>query len=342
MTWLTKDISLSNKVGSKKLSLRQQKKLIQLFHNLLSSGFTLTEMVDFLERSRLLTSVYTDQMRQSLLEGKSMAQLLADLGFSDGLVTQLALADVHGNTQKSLAGLEDYLEQVLIVRKKLIEVATYPLMLLAFLVLIMLGLKNYLLPQLEGENLATTLINHFPLIFLGIMAGLAFSGLLLSYFAKKIDKISLYSKLCKIPYLGQFISLYLTAYYAREWGNLIGQGLDLAQVVQIMQDQKSQLFQEIGLDMQRALLAGQAFHDKVLSYPFFKRELSLMIAYGEVKSRLGQELELYAKETWKTFFHKLNQASQLIQPLVFLFVALMIVMIYAAMLLPIYQNMPSF
>jgi competence protein ComGB len=30
---------------------------------------------------------------------------------------------------------------------------------------------------------------------------------------------------------------------------------------------------------------------------------------------------------------------QLIQPLVFLFVALMIVLIYAAMLLPIYQNM---
>lgn len=316
--------------------------MIQLFHNLLSSGFTLTEMVDFLDRSQLLKAEHTRQMRQSLLDGKSMAQLLADLGFSDGLVTQLSLADVHGNTQKSLSGLEDYLGQVLIVRKKLIEVATYPVILLGFLVLIMLGLKNYLLPQLEGENLATRLINHFPVIFLGTMAGLALSAFLLSHFSKKMDKIRLYSRLCRLPYLGQFISLYLTAYYAREWGNLIGQGLDLAQIVKLMQEQKSQLFQAIGRDMEQALLAGQAFHDKVLTYPFFKRELSLMIAYGEVKSRLGQELDLYAKETWETFFRKLNQASQLVQPLVFIFVALMIVMIYAAMLLPIYQNMPSF
>ncbi|MGZ7204745.1 competence type IV pilus assembly protein ComGB, partial [Streptococcus pyogenes] len=35
----------------------------------------------------------------------------------------------------------------------------------------------------------------------------------------------------------------------------------------------------------------------------------------------------------------INRAMQLIQPLIFLFVALMIVLIYAAMLLPIYQNM---
>ncbi|HGD4402830.1 TPA: type II secretion system F family protein, partial [Streptococcus agalactiae] len=33
------------------------------------------------------------------------------------------------------------------------------------------------------------------------------------------------------------------------------------------------------------------------------------------------------------------RATQLIQPVIFIFVALIIVMIYAAMLLPMYQNM---
>lgn len=306
------------------------------------SGFSLTDMVDFLDRSQLIKAVYVQQMRQSLLQGKGMASLLADLGFSDGLVTQMALADVHGNTLKSLESLEDYLSQILIVRKKLVEVLTYPILLLGFLVLIMLGLKNYLLPQLEGDNLASRLIEHFPQLFFGTIVGLAVCGFLLCYFSKKASKIRLYSHLSRLPYLGQFVQLYLTAYYAREWGNLLGQGLDLAQIVQLMQGQKSQLFQEIGRDLEQALLAGQAFHDKVLDYPFFRKELSLMIAYGEIKSRLGTELNLYAKETWATFFGRVNQASQLIQPLVFVFVAIMIVMIYAAMLLPIYQNMPTF
>lgn len=38
-------------------------------------------------------------------------------------------------------------------------------------------------------------------------------------------------------------------------------------------------------------------------------------------------------------FKRVHQAMNVIQPLVFVFVALMIVLLYAAMLLPIYQNM---
>ena len=86
-------------------------------------------------------------------------------------------------------------------------------------------------------------------------------------------------------------------------------------------------------------MSGQSFHQKVLDYPFFLRELSLMIEYGEVKSKLGRELDIYAEETWQNFFSQLTQATQLIQPLVFVFVASIIVLIYVAMLLPMYQNM---
>ena len=57
------------------------------------------------------------------------------------------------------------------VRKKLMEVATYPIiLLLGFLILIMLGLKNYLPPQLlEGmvkENWAVQLVQIFSQLFL--------------------------------------------------------------------------------------------------------------------------------------------------------------------------------
>jgi hypothetical protein len=50
-------------------------------------------------------------------------------------------------------------------------------------------------------------------------------------------------------------------------------------------------------------------------------------------------LLVYADESWAKFFEKVASAMDIIQPLVFLFVALMIVLIYAAMLLPIYAQM---
>ena len=256
----------------KKLSTPKQKKIIELFHNLFSSGFHLAEIVDFLRRSALLEEVYVTEMRAGLSAGQSFSEIVSRLGFSDNVVTQLSLSELHGNLTLSLGKIEAYLENLSKVKKKLIEVGTYPLMLLGFLVLIMLGLRNYL-------------------------------------------------------------------YYAREWGNMIGQGLELSQIFAIMQDQPSQLFQEIGADMAAALQAGQGYADKVASYPFFKKELSLMIEYGEVKSKLGSELEVYAEKTWEEFFLRINRAMNFIQPLVFIFVALVIVLLYAAMLLPIYQNM---
>ena len=38
-----------------------------------------------------------------------------------------------------------------------------------------------------------------------------------------------FSILARLPFLGIFVQTYLTAYYAREWGNMISQGMELTQ-----------------------------------------------------------------------------------------------------------------
>ena len=58
-----------------------------------------------------------------------------------------------------------------------------------------------------------------------------------------------------------------------------------------------------------------------------------------MKSTLGEELLLYSDASWQVFFDRVDTAMNLVQPLIFLFVGLMIVLIYAAMLLPIYAQM---
>ena len=307
--------------------------------NLYSSGFHLSEIVDFLGRSHLVESRLVSQMREDLSRGKSFSDMMAGIGFSDAVTTQLSLAELHGNLALSLEKISAYLENMRKVKKKLIEVSTYPLILLGFLVLIMLGLRNYLLPQMDAQNIGTQLINSFPQLFLALGAGLVTFFLLGFLYYRKSGKINVFRTLSHLPFGKGMIQAYLTAYYAREWGNLIGQGLELSQIFSMMQDQKSQLFQEIGRDLALSLDRGQSFSETVGGYPFFKEELPLMIEYGEVKSKLGSELEIYAEKTWEDFFRRVHKAMNVIQPLVFIFVALVIVLLYAAMLLPIYENL---
>ena len=287
----------------------------------------------------MLEKDYVAQMHQGLSQGKSFSEMMGSLGFSTAIVTQLSLAEVHGNLHLSLGKIEEYLDNLAKVKKKLIEVATYPLILLGFLLLIMLGLRNYLLPQLDRQNIATQIISNLPQLFLGSLGVVLVLFVIGFYWFQKSSKIAAFRLLARLPFFGTFIQTYLTAYYAREWGNMIGQGLELSQIFQMMQGQRSAMFQEIGKDLEVALQNGQEFSQVVKYYPFFKKELGLIIEYGEVKSKLGRELEVYAQKTWETFFKRVHQAMNVIQPLVFVFVALMIVLLYAAMLLPIYQNM---
>ena len=45
---------------------------------------------------------YVAQMHQGLVSGKSFSEMMESLGFSGVIVTQLSLAEVHGNLHLSL------------------------------------------------------------------------------------------------------------------------------------------------------------------------------------------------------------------------------------------------
>ena len=84
---------MQSKGRPKKLSTPKQKKIIELFYNLFSSGFHLAEIVDFLRRSALLEEVYVTEMRAGLSAGQSFSEIVSRLGFSDSVVTQLSLSE---------------------------------------------------------------------------------------------------------------------------------------------------------------------------------------------------------------------------------------------------------
>ena len=84
----------------------------------------------------------------------------------------------------------------------------------------------------------------------------------------------------------------------RNGGNLLGQGVDLLDLVALMQEQKSKLFRELGADLEEALMLGQEFSRTYYQSSVFTKELSYIIAYGRPMRGLGYELEVYAEEVW--------------------------------------------
>lgn len=308
-------------------------------YNLLSSGFHLSEMIHFLERSKLVNQTFVITMRECLSQGQSLSEILATLHFSESVITQIALSDYHGNVCQTLELITKNLTSKEQVRHKLIAVSTYPLILVATLTVMIIGLKNYLVPQVDTNNIAGTILHYLPnIVLLSALLGVVVCYLLRQYF-RKTSALNNFQKISYLPCVGKFVKLYLTAFYAREWGNLIKQGLPLSQIVLLMGDQEDRLFREVGQELLTDMQLGVPFHKKIARYRFFTQELALIIEYGEIKDKLGDELLLYSEASWQSFFQRLDTTLNLVQPIIFLVVALMIVLIYAAMLLPIYAQM---
>ena len=70
------------------------------------------------------------------------------------------------------------------------------------------------------------------------------------------------------------IQAYLTAYYAREWGNLIGQGLSCLRFFSMMQEQKIPAFSRNRKGLALSLDRGQSFFRDGQGVYFFKKRIA--------------------------------------------------------------------
>ena len=126
----------------------------------------------------------------------------------------------------------------------MIAVSTYPAILVVALVIMVTGLKTYLLPQVETTNLAGWLLDGLPVLAVAGSISLMLSFLFLKRYMNRTSPLKLFQKIACLPVVGKFIKTYLTAFYAREWGNLIKQGLEMRQILSLMLVQDDRLFRE--------------------------------------------------------------------------------------------------
>jgi len=142
-----------------------------------------------------------------------------------------------------------------------------------------------------------------------------------------------------LPFIGFLYKMYQTSYFALEWGKMFKQGLEARQILGFMESvNPHSLVASLARELNDALSKGNSLAKELEGYTFLLPEFSLIILQGEVKGKLGEELLLYSQLLTKRIVEKIEGWIQWVQPLVFLFVAVLIMAIYIAMFLPMYEN----
>lgn len=346
------DLSIVKHLKRKKnntLSKQQQQLFIQLLADLLGNGFTIQESLLFMKKSRSVSEVIIDYLIKVMHQGDSLQSGLARLGFQLSVITQIEFAQTHGDLTGTLSKIKEHMTIVAKQRQNFYKVISYPILLLLFLGVVLISIRQILLPQLmtnetiQADNIGILVIQQSPYYLLIVILSIMALIVMIRWYLKKRTFLQKAVFISKIPLLGNFYKEYNSAFFALEWGKLFSQGLEIKTVIYLMRttNQKS-LMSELAELIEEQSMLGTTFYDQLPKFPFFSPELSLIIQQGQIKGNLGKELILYSQLCWQGFFKRMEKVIQWIQPIIFLVVALLVVSIYAAMLLPIYGGMEDF
>ncbi len=331
------------------MTLKEQGIFLIRCSEMLNNGFNLLEVLSLLSKLRFHQSIL-NSMIHDLQTGDSIYQALLRNHFDKQVCTQIYFAEKHGYISKTLHEAGSYLLKKEEGKKKLVKLLQYPLILLLALFVVTILLNTLLLPRIQilytsmahdhgsHKSFSLQVLSFLPYYLLLILL----LGLLIFFICKwsvkKKSAVSNATFFSKLPFIGSYYTLYQTFFIAREWSSLLRCGYSFSEIITIMREQTFlPLLHEMATDLRSQLINGKKLSDALSIFAFFEKDLASIIAHGEYNGRLDSELQFYSKVCFERLEEKLTKLFLLIQPIIFLFIGLLIITIYMAIFLPMFQ-----
>lgn len=333
----------------------RQGRFLKRCGQLLLDGFSLQEALVFLETivdsdSRQMIEV----VHKEVSRGELFSAALKEAGFSDVVCAQMYFSLFHGQLAQTAVKAGSQLLKQAEKKRKMQALLQYPVVLLFFVMIMLLAMRFVLLPHIHeltalqpeqldiGTRLVVAGVYHAPVILAGGSLVFLLILLLLINKGRKLTPMNRLQWLTRWTRSSLF-TLYWSQFFSNEWGFLLKGNSSLLEVVTIMKKNTlSPLITEVGEYIEMEMKQGKSFHDSLQELAFLKKEVILVVRQGEKSGHLGQELEMYARECEEEFDKQIEQVMNWVQPVIFIFVALVIVAIYAALLLPTFNALQTF
>ncbi len=289
-------------------------------------------------------------LKERVEEGSTFANALAQFprSFPRLFINMIHSGEASGTLDGVLLNLADYLEKQLALKQKVRAALTYPLLMLSFSGLVVLGLFIFVIPKVvdmfkqQGLELplptqimigiSSLLLNYGWL--LPVMAVFAVMGL--NYYYKtpngrsKIDQL-----LLRLPIFGPIYIKVTTARTALTMSALLGSGVQLLSALEISRRMVGNVHFEKALDSAReGVQEGRSLARELKESGLYPSMLCQMIAVGEKSGSLEEMLDKAGKAYEGDVNATLGTLTTVLEPLLMIFVGMIVFCIVIAILLP--------
>lgn len=340
---------------SRKWKGREQARFLAELGDLLENGFSLYEGIEFsmLHSKKNNQEDLKDSMNL-LKEGRSFRDFLEWLSFEQELVGLVSYGEQNGQLPTTLKEAGRIWQKKCEDRAKLKNLLIYPVFLFIFTFGLLQLFTTFLFPRfsqmyedydlgtnpfMEAAGFLSSLVRYSPVL-------IALACILLTifhqYYLKKLPKLKQETLFMKTPFIRQYRRLSITYYFSIQLGSLLQGGLSVLDALEfMMKEDPKQLVREIAAQMMDQLKAGDALEFICREIPVFKEDFVRIVSHGQKNGLLGEELLYYSRLVLKEMEGMMEKSLKTIQPLMFGLVALLVILLYLAILMPMISLMNS-
>ncbi|MGP4042340.1 competence type IV pilus assembly protein ComGB [Gracilibacillus sp. D59] len=330
-------------------STQEQYQILYRFEQLFQHGYSLNDALDVLTWEKQYTAVVTT-IKQALQRGETFVESLEQVNFNPNVVSFLKIAIQHGNLSKGLHHCCQMLKQRKEFLTKLNKLSRYPLFLFLFFLLILYFMKTSIFPSFSQLIGSSNTISAFQnaeiainMIYYGTISTLllVIFLFLISITMKQQISIELKIQLIKrIPIYSKYKQMQTTYLFVTHLSSLLTSGLTIKDSLEVIRsEQKADLMNYYSTMISDHLAQGYDYSTILPQCHLLQEQLTQIMSKDRNQNQLQKELNIYAEHLILSIESYLKKWINFLQPFLLSILALFIVFVYLALMLPMFDYM---
>ncbi|ENH97457.1 competence protein [Gracilibacillus halophilus YIM-C55.5] len=335
----------------KSLSLSDQHHFLSRLHQLLEHGYPLHDALQMVAWEEKLAST-AEQITNTLLTGQSFVQALKLAKFHPQIISFLTISLKHGKITAGLYQCCMMLKQQIYFLTKLKQMSRYPMMLFLMFFIIVYFMKTSIFPSFQqfftGDQTSHIFYwsrwmieSIFYCLLVAIILtiiGVTFPGLL-----KQRVKLTTKTRwILRIPFYRVYKKLQLSFLFCVHTSSLLDTGITLKDALTLLQKKDNNAYiRDVCFHITQGLREGLPIQRLINDAVLLEDELSSIFQKNKNTNQLAQDLNVYATFAFDTMEKLLHHWVRLLQPILFCFIALFIIVIYLSFMLPMFDLMKT-
>ena len=340
----------------KKLKDDQVSEFARNLGRLLSAGVTLVKALQIMTEDESIKEndrkLYSDILR-SVRSGMTLSDAMEDQGgcFPTLFVNMIRSAESGGNMDITALNMAEYYSKEYRLKQKVKSSMTYPKILMALIVVVLIIIMGFVLPQFEGmfsqmESLppATELLmgisdfvaSKWYLLIFGVVI-LFMVWQVVSSLPKVrllLDKIEIH-----LPKIGKLRRIVYTARFARTLASMYSAGIPIITCLQIARTTIGNTYIESQFDQMIAdIRAGKSLSEGLSQVDGFVKKLPSSVSVGEETGALDSMLNSIADQMEYDSEIAIGKLVAMLEPMMIVIMAVLVGFIMIAVIQPIYGS----